>query len=83
MSNEIKIYTTAELQKAENPALSAGQMNFLLKPTPAQFRRKRPGKGGGEWECRSDHPGSTARQSMQSQDRKGWPMARQDHGPDP
>ena len=50
MSNEIKIYTTAELQKAENPALSAGQMNFLLKPTPAQFRRKRPGKGGGEWE---------------------------------
>jgi hypothetical protein len=50
MSNEIKIYTTAELQKAENPALSAGQMNFLLKPTPQQFRRKRPAKGGGEWE---------------------------------
>ena len=48
--SEIKIYTKDELQKSENPALSAKQMDFLLKPTPKQFIRTRPGKGGGQFE---------------------------------
>jgi recombination DNA repair RAD52 pathway protein len=49
MSKEL-IYTKAELQKAAEPALSSEQMSFLLKPTPAQFRKTRPAKGGGTWE---------------------------------
>lgn len=47
--SEIKIYTKEELSKAKDTALNARQMDFLLKPTPAQFVRTRPAKGGGEW----------------------------------
>jgi recombination DNA repair RAD52 pathway protein len=47
---DIKIYTAQELQRSQNPILSAEQMNFLLKPTPKAFRKMRPGKGGGQWE---------------------------------
>lgn len=48
--DEIAIVNEEELALVENNLLSAKQAQHLLKKTPKAYVRKRPAKGGGEWE---------------------------------
>jgi hypothetical protein len=50
MSEEIALITAEELSLVENSALNTSQLQFVLSKTPAKYVRKRPAKGGGEWE---------------------------------
>jgi hypothetical protein len=50
MSTEITLIKSKDLSLAEISALNEGQLKYLLKRTPKEALRKRPAKGGGEWE---------------------------------
>lgn len=50
MSTEITLIKSKDLSLAEVSALNEGQLKYLLKRTPKEAVRKRPAKGGGEWE---------------------------------
>lgn len=50
MSTEITLIKSKDLSLAEVSALNEGQLKYLLKRTPKEALRKRPAKGGGEWE---------------------------------
>ncbi len=52
MSNENKLALVNEtdLSLVEDNSLNAKQLAIMLKKTPAQYKKKRPAKGGGEWE---------------------------------
>jgi hypothetical protein len=50
MSEEIALITAEELSLVENSALNTSQLQFVLSKTPSKYVRKRPAKGGGEWE---------------------------------
>jgi hypothetical protein len=50
MSTEITLIKSKDLSLAEISALNEGQLKYLLKRTPKEAVRKRPAKGGGEWE---------------------------------
>jgi hypothetical protein len=47
---DLTVITPAELSLVENNVLNERQLKFILKRTPASQIRKRPAKGGGEWE---------------------------------
>lgn len=49
MENQITV-TQSELSKSENPVLNLSQLKFITAKTPAKFVKKRPGKGGGQWD---------------------------------
>ena len=46
----LNLINEEELALVDNNALNAPQLDFLLKRTPKSQVKKRPGKGGGEWE---------------------------------
>jgi hypothetical protein len=57
MSEENKVKTKSlalinesDLSLVENNSLNAKQLAIILKRTPKQYVKKRPAKGGGEWE---------------------------------
>lgn len=50
MSAEITLIKSKDLSLAEISALNESQLKYLLKRTPKEAVRKRPAKGGGEWE---------------------------------
>ena len=50
MSTEITLIKSKDLSLAEVSALNESQLKYLLKRTPKEALRKRPAKGGGEWE---------------------------------
>jgi len=50
MSNEIRIVSEADLALVNDNVLNANQLGFLLKKTPSKYIRKRPAKGGGQWD---------------------------------
>lgn len=47
---DLKIVNADDLALVENNILSAKQLGFLLKKTPEKYVKKRPAKGGGEWD---------------------------------
>lgn len=47
--NKLALLSAKELSKSES-CLNPEQLQVLLKRTPAQYVRKRPAKGGGEWQ---------------------------------
>jgi acylphosphatase len=47
---EIAIIEEKDLSLVSNNILNKSQLSLLLQKTPAQYVRKRPAKGGGEWE---------------------------------
>ncbi len=49
MSNEL-IVSANDLSLVEDNSLNANQLKQLLKKTPAQYVKKRPAKGGGQWD---------------------------------
>ena len=49
MSNEL-IVSADDLSLVEDNSLNANQLKQLLKKTPAQYVKKRPAKGGGQWD---------------------------------
>lgn len=50
MSNELAIVNESELALVENNLLTKEQSQHLLKATPKAYIKRRPAKGGGEWE---------------------------------
>ncbi len=50
MSNEVKLIKAEDLALIESNAFTERQMQHLLKKTPEKYVKKRPGKGGGQWE---------------------------------
>lgn len=49
MSNTKLVATKDELSLVENNSLNEGQLQHLLKKTPAKYVKTRPAKGGGTW----------------------------------
>lgn len=49
-NKEQQLISPADLSLVEGSALNGNQLKFLLKRTPAQYVRKRPAKGGGQWD---------------------------------
>jgi hypothetical protein len=47
---EVAIIEEKDLSLVSNNILNKSQLSLLLQKTPAQYVRKRPAKGGGEWE---------------------------------
>lgn len=47
--NKLALVNPSDLTLVENNALSPKQMQLLLKRTPKQYVKKRPAKGGGQW----------------------------------
>lgn len=45
-----ELITLKEATLIEDPAINTKQLQIILGKTPAKFVRKRPAKGGGEWE---------------------------------
>lgn len=41
--------TPEELSLVKNNILNAQQLQFLMRPTPKKYQKKRPAKGGGQW----------------------------------
>lgn len=50
MSTEITLIHKKDLSLVADCGLNENQMKFLLRRTPKEAVRKRPAKGGGEWE---------------------------------
>lgn len=50
MSTEITLIHKKDLSLVENGLMNESQIKYLLKRTPKEAVRKRPAKGGGEWE---------------------------------
>ena len=48
MSNKL-VATKDELSLVDNNSLNEGQLQHLLKKTPAKYVKTRPAKGGGTW----------------------------------
>jgi len=49
-NNELALVTVDDLTYAEGNMLNQQQLQKLLSVTPKQYVKKRPAKGGGEWE---------------------------------
>ena len=49
MSNTKLVATKEELSLVDNNSLNEGQLQHLLKKTPAKYVKTRPAKGGGTW----------------------------------
>lgn len=49
-NKEVQLISPEELSLVDGSALNGNQLKFLLKKTPAQYLRKRPAKGGGQWD---------------------------------
>jgi len=47
--NKLAIVEKDDLSLVEHNNLNAKQLDIILKKTPAQYLKKRPAKGGGEW----------------------------------
>ena len=50
MSTDLKLVRKEDLALIESNAFTEKQMQHLLKKTPEKYIKKRPGKGGGQWE---------------------------------
>jgi hypothetical protein len=50
MKNELSLIEASELSLVESNSLNAKQLDIILKKTPAQYVKKRPAKGGGQWD---------------------------------
>ena len=50
MSKDLALITKGELSRSETNLLNKNQAQLLLQRTPKKYVRKRPAKGGGEWE---------------------------------
>jgi len=50
MSNQVTIVSPEELSLVENNSLNGNQLKHLLKKTPEKYVKKRPAKGGGQWD---------------------------------
>lgn len=50
MSQDLALVNEADLSLVENNSLNGKQLKMILQKTPAQFVKKRPAKGGGQWE---------------------------------
>ena len=48
--NKLALVNESDLSLVENNSLNAKQLAIMLKRTPEQYKKKRPAKGGGEWE---------------------------------
>lgn len=48
--NELALVNEKDLSLVEDNSLNAKQLAIMLKRTPEQYKKKRPAKGGGEWE---------------------------------
>lgn len=46
----LALVSVDELSLVESNSLNAGQLQHILKKTPAKYVKKRPAKGGGTWE---------------------------------
>lgn len=49
-SKEITIVSPEELSLVTGNVLNENQLGFLLKKTPEKYLKKRPAKGGGDWD---------------------------------
>lgn len=49
-NKEQQLISPTDLSLVDGSALNGNQLKFLLKRTPAQYVRKRPAKGGGQWD---------------------------------
>lgn len=49
-NNELALISADDLSLVENNNLNPSQLALILKKTPQQYIKKRPAKGGGEWE---------------------------------
>jgi len=47
---QIALIKANDLNLCEKHILSNKQLQFILRPTPEKFKRKRPAKGGGTWD---------------------------------
>lgn len=50
IDKKIAVITEADLSLIDKNMLNGKQAQLLLKKTPSVYIKKRPGKGGGEWE---------------------------------
>lgn len=50
MSKELAIITAKDLALVDDNMLNEKQLQFLLQKTPSVYIKKRPAKGGGQWE---------------------------------
>ena len=48
--NDIPTIQLSEMTMVENNALSINQIKFIIKKTPRKYVKKRPGKGGENWD---------------------------------
>jgi len=48
--NKLALVNKDDLSLVENNSLNAKQLAIMLKKTPDVYKKKRPAKGGGEWE---------------------------------
>jgi hypothetical protein len=49
-TNAVAMVTEKDLAMVEDNAINPNQAKFLLKRTPEKYIKKRPGKGGGQWD---------------------------------
>ena len=49
MENKLALVDASDLSLVEDNSLNAAQLKIILKKTPAQYTKTRPGKGGGKW----------------------------------
>jgi len=49
MENKLALVNASDLSLVEDNSLNAAQLKIILKKTPAQYTKTRPGKGGGKW----------------------------------
>lgn len=47
---QIALIKKSDLTLCDSQLLSENQLQFILRPTPEKFKRKRPAKGGGTWD---------------------------------
>ena len=50
MKNELALVSAEDLSLVGKNILNEHQLQFILKRTPKQYVKTRPGKGGGQWE---------------------------------
>jgi hypothetical protein len=49
-NNQLALVNASDLSLLKDNSLNGNQLAHLLKKTPAQYVKKRPAKGGGQWE---------------------------------
>jgi len=49
-TNSVAMVTEKDLAMVKDNAINSDQAKFLLKRTPEKYIKKRPGKGGGQWD---------------------------------